>query len=118
MSANRYVGMLMNSREQAHAFHLMTNSFAQHKALQTYYESIVPLLDAWAEAYMGKYGRLKRVTVNKRFLRDPKKARVYFRSLLARIRALRLPKGDTYLKNIQDEIITLIRSTMYMLTLK
>ena len=118
MAASRYVGMLMNSREQAHAFHLTTNSYAQHKALQAYYEGIVPLLDAWAEAYMGKYGRLKRITMNKRFLRDPKKARQYFRSLLARIRALRLPKGDTYLKNIQDGIVALIRSTMYMLSLK
>jgi hypothetical protein len=60
--ASRYVGVLMNSRTQAHAFHLMTNSFAQHKALQAYYEGIVPLLDQWAEAYMGKYGRLGRVT--------------------------------------------------------
>jgi len=118
MAANRYVGILMNSREQAHAFHLMTNSYAQHKALQAYYEGIVPLLDDWAEAYMGKYGRLKRITVNKRFLRDPKKARQYFRSLLGRIRTLRLPKGDSYLKNIQDEIVALIRQTMYMLSLK
>jgi hypothetical protein len=118
MAANRYVGMLMNSREQAHMFHLTTNSYAQHKALQAYYEGIVPLLDAWAEAYMGKYGRLKRITMNKRFLRDPKKARQYFRSLLGRIRALRLPRGDTYLKNIQDEIVALIRSTLYMLSLK
>ena len=118
MAASRYVGALLNSREQAHAFHLMTNSFAQHKALQSYYEGIVPLLDTWAEAYMGKYGRLKRITTNKRFLRDPKKARQYFRSLLGRIRALRLPKGDAYLKNIQDEIVALIRSTMYMLSLR
>ena len=116
--ANRYVGMLMNSRTQAHAFHLMTNSFAQHKALQTYYEGIVPLLDAWAEAYMGKYGRLRRVSVNKRFMKDPSKAKAYFKSLLTRVRAVRLPRGDTYLKNIQDEITALIRSTIYMLSLK
>ena len=117
MAANRYVGMLMNSREQAHAFHLTTNSFAQHKALQNYYEGIVPLLDSWAEAYMGKYGRLKRVTMNRRYMSDPKKARAYFKSLIARIRLVKLPK-DSYLKNIQDEIVALIRSTMYMLTLK
>lgn len=116
--ANRYVGMLMNSRTQAHSFHLMTNSFAQHKALQAYYEGIVPLLDAWAEAYMGKYGRLRRVSVNKRFMKDPSKAKAYFKSLLTRVRAVRLPRGDTYLKNIQDEITALIRSTIYMLSLK
>ena len=117
MAASRYVGMLMNSREQAHAFHLMTNSYAQHKALQSYYEGIVPLLDDWAEAYMGKYGRLKRITTNKRFLRDPKKARAYFKTLLARVRRMKLPK-DTYLRSVQDEITTLIRQTMYQLTLR
>jgi hypothetical protein len=117
MAANRYVGMLMNSREQAHAFHLTTNSYAQHKALQAYYEGIVPLLDTWAEAYMGKYGRLKRITMNKRYMSDPKKARAYFKTLLARIRLVKLPK-DSYLKNIQDEIVGLIRQTMYQLTLR
>ena len=118
MAANRYVGALMNSREQAHVYHLTTNSFAQHKALQAYYEGIVPLLDSWAEAYMGKYGRLRRVVMNKRFRQDPKGARAYFKTLLTRIRGMKLPKGDTYLKNIQDEIVALIRSTLYMLSLK
>jgi len=116
--ANRYVGLLMNSRTQAHAFHLTTSSFAEHKALQAYYEGIVPLLDSWAEAYMGKYGRLRRVSLNKRFMKDPSKAKAYFKSLLTRVRAIRLPRGDTYLKNIQDEIVALIRSTLYMLSLK
>jgi len=116
--ANRYVGLLMNSRTQAHAFHLTTSSFAEHKALQAYYEGIVPLLDAWAEAYMGKYGRLRRVSLNKRFMKDPTKARAYFKSLLVRVKSIRLPRGDTYLKNIQDEITALIRSTLYMLSLK
>jgi hypothetical protein len=117
MAASRYVGALLNSREQAHVFHFRTNSYAQHKALQTYYEGIVPLLDAWAEAYMGKYGRLPRVTSNKRFTQDPKKARAYFKMLLSRVRLMKLPK-DSYLRSVQDEITTLIRSTMYMLSLK
>jgi len=116
--ANRYVGLLMNSRTQAHAFHLTTSSFAEHKALQAYYEGIIPLLDSWAEAYMGKYGRLRRISINKRFMKDPTKAKAYFKSLLTRVRAIRLPRGDTYLKNIQDEIVALIRSTLYMLSLK
>jgi len=96
----------------------MTNSYAQHKALQKYYEKIVPLLDDWAEAYMGKYGRLGKITSNKRFMKDPRKAKDYFRSLLTRIKAIKLPRSDTYLKNIQDEITALIRSTLYMLSLK
>ena len=117
-SVQRYISLLMESRTQAHKFHLTTKSFAEHKALQAYYEGIVPLLDSWAEAYMGKYGRLKRVTINKRVAKDPRKARLYFKYLLVKVRSIKLPRGDTYLKNIQDEIIALIRSTLYMLTLK
>ena len=117
MAASKFIGILMNSRNQAHAFHLTTNSYAQHKALENYYEKIVGLLDDYAEAYMGKYGRISKIKMNSRFFRDPKKARPYFKSLLTRIKSLRLPK-DTYLKNIQDEITGLIRKTMYMLTLR
>jgi len=115
--ASKYIGMLMSSRNQAHTFHLTTSSYAKHKALQAYYEGIIPLADAWAEAYMGRYGRLTRVSFNKKTVSDPRKAKAYFKSLLVRIRALKLPR-DSYLKNIQDEIIALIRSTLYMLTLK
>ena len=107
----------MNSRNQAHAFHLTTTSYAEHKALQAYYEGIVPLADAWAEAYMGRYGRLNRISFNKKTLNDPRKAKSYFKNLLFRIRSIKLPR-DSYLKNIQDEITALVRSTLYMLTLK
>lgn len=111
----RFVGLLMNSRTQAHAFHLTTKSFAEHKALQAYYEGIVPLLDSYAEAYMGKYGRFRKIITGRRTIaRNPK---AYFRTLLVRIRGMRLPR-DTYLRNIQDEIMALIRSTIYMLSLK
>ena len=114
-SGQRFVGLLMNSRTQAHAFHLTTKSFAEHKALQAYYEGIVPLLDSYAEAYMGKYGRFRKIVSGRRTVARNLKA--YFKTLLVRVRALRLPR-DTYLKNIQDEITALIRSTLYMLSLK
>jgi hypothetical protein len=114
-SVQRYISLLMESRTQAHKFHLTTKSFAEHKALQAYYEGIVPLLDSYAEAYMGKYGRMSRISANKRVTRPGPKT--YFRGLLAAVRRLRLPR-DTYLKNIQDEVTALIRSTLYMLTLK
>lgn len=117
MAASKFVGMLFNSRTQAHVYHLLTPYYSQHKALQKYYEKIVDLADDYAEAYMGTYGRMKKVSTNSRFLRDPRKARAYFMTLLTRIRRLRLPK-DTHLRNIQDEIIALIRRTIYMLTLK
>lgn len=117
-NANKFVSMLMNSRTQAHKFHLSTTSYAQHKALQTYYEDIVNLLDEYAEAYMGKYGRrMNGLQLNSRFMKDPEKARAYFKALLARIQKLNLPT-DTYLRNIQDEILKLIQKTLYMLSLK
>jgi hypothetical protein len=35
--ADRLVALLMHSRNQAHTYHLLTNSYAQHKALGKYY---------------------------------------------------------------------------------
>ena len=49
--ASKFVGTLMNSRNQAHAFHLTTNSFAAHKALEgpvSYRCSINGLRRTWA----------------------------------------------------------------------
>jgi hypothetical protein len=115
--ATRFVELLMASRNQAHAFHLVTDSRAVHKALEKYYEGIVPLIDEYAEAYMGKYGRLKRVNMKEKIIMCPCKMKGYFKTLAARIRKMKLPK-DSYLKSIMDQILVLIRSTQYMLSLK
>ena len=109
-----FVGMLMNSRTQAHYFHLRSVTYAQHKALQKYYEQIVPLMDAYAEAYPKK---IRAIKINRRFLQDPTKAPAYFRSLLARMKKMKLSK-EPHLKNIQDDIVTLIHTTLYLLRLK
>jgi len=118
MCVSKFVMLLMNSRNQAHMFHLTTNSYAQHKALQKYYEGIVPLLDSYAETYIGTLnGRMTLNQPNYRYIKDPKKAKKYFQDLLGRIKKIKLPK-DNALKNIQDDIEGLIKSTIYMLKLK
>lgn len=43
----------------AHFAHLMTPSYAQHVALNTFYDSIIDLADAFAEGFMGRYGKFE-----------------------------------------------------------
>lgn len=115
----KFISTLLASREQAHVFHLRTKSYAAHKALQAYYEGIVPLLDDYAETYMGSAGRLIQfpsTTLNRRVNTNANNTKVYFRLLFNRVSRMKLPKSS-YLQNIRDEIEALIKQTLYMLTL-
>lgn len=122
-SVGRYIGLLMASRTQAHVFHLTTKSYAAHKALQNYYEEIVPLLDSYAETYMGRSNNNnKKLTglsaaVNRRILSDPRFAHKYFIRLAIALKKIKLPRNP-YLENIRQEIDALVRQTIYMLSLK
>lgn len=118
-SVGKFISALLASREQAHVFHLRTKSYAAHKALQAYYEGIVPLLDNYAETYMGSAGRLIQfpsTTLNRRVNTNANNTKVYFRLLFNRVKRMKLPK-NSYLQNIRDEIEALIKQTLYMLTL-
>ena len=113
---NVLVSSLMHSRTQAHVFHLRTTSFAAHKALQAYYEAIVPLMDTLAEAYQGRYGLIRGFRIGGALLQNPVKAPAYFKKLLGVVKKAKI--RDTYLNNIRDEIYALVYQTMYMLSLK
>lgn len=114
----KYIGTLMESRNQAHIFHLRTQSYAQHKALQKYYDNIVDLIDAYSETYQGMYGLIEGYKMTTPLYEDTTKVVPYFDSLLVFVRQSesRLP-SDGALKNIHDEITTLISKTIYLLTL-
>jgi DNA-binding ferritin-like protein len=110
----RLISLLMLSRSQTHIYHLETKSFAQHKALQTYYDGIIPLLDSYAETYMGQGKSITGLTSLPKISKIPKSPLTYLTDLDKEIRGLKLPT-DAPLRNIQDSIMGLILSSIYML---
>jgi hypothetical protein len=106
---------ILHSRTQTHIFHFKTKSYAQHKALQGYYEGIVPLIDSYIEGFQGKYGILSGYkALNYSEDISTKNIIKYFNSLLVVINNTIVP--DAYLKNILDSITELIRKTIYLIS--
>jgi len=113
---SKLVSYLMHSRTQAHIFHLQTPSFAEHKALNDYYDGIVDLIDAFVESYQGKYGIMNGY-VGFAIMNYTNKQQVtqYFEALCSTIGELRQGITDSYLDNQVDEMVTLVNSTLYKL---
>jgi hypothetical protein len=110
-----FIGTLMQSRNQAHVYHLQTNSFAAHKALQEYYEEIVDLIDGLVESYQGRYGILKGYRMEGTIKEDDN-ALMYFEGLSKFVETIRtkVPQ-DSYIQNEIDNVVNLVESTKYKL---
>jgi len=112
------LGTLMQSRNQAHIYHLQVQgmgSFAAHKALQEYYEGIVPLIDLIAEGIQGRYGIITGYRMADT-IREDNNARLYFDGLSKFVETVRkqIPQ-DSYIQNQVDTVVDLIESTKYKL---
>ena len=107
---------ILHSRNQAHVFHLQTQSFAEHKALNDYYDGVVALFDGIVESYQGKYGIIKNFKTFKiEQYRNGKKTISYFERLLDIIEENIYSVDDSYLQNQIDTVQELINSTIYKL---
>lgn len=110
------VCQLLNSQTQVHIFHLGTKSYAEHKALQGYYESIDGIVDGIIESYQGQYGLLTDYKSYKnQTYKNKKQVLKYFMGLLDTIDEKRESVDDSYLQNQIDTVEELIYSTMYKL---
>ena len=116
MKAAEFVGLFFLARDVTHSVHLNTRSYAKHKALQEFYESIVGLADGFAEAYQGRHGLIGPIT-----LQPAKKTSnvvEFLQNQVEEIEATRYTvctKTDTPLQNLIDGIIELYLSTLYKL---
>lgn len=113
----QFIGTLFHSRTQAHIAHLQTTSFAQHKALDEFYNDIVEYADSIAEMYQGKYGIIKGYKIpTSKDLTDEKAVVSYFETLgkFVDTKRKKLPQ-DSEIQNAIDEVRSLIDSTLYKL---
>jgi DNA-binding ferritin-like protein len=113
--------LLLQSRTQAHSFHLGVKGVGAHSAhlaLGEYYDSIVGLIDGLIEAYQGKEGLIQLSgigTLDKN--NDIKNIIKYFDTLCNMIARLREnPKlKDSWIQNDIDTVVSLLYKTKYKL---
>jgi hypothetical protein len=106
-------GCLLNSATQAHVFHLQTTSFAEHKALESFYEGIVPLTDILIETYQGKYGIVK--DYSSYTMKNLGSSIDYLEVVQNKVEESKSLFKDSDILNILDEITALMKQTLYKL---
>jgi len=112
-SVKKLVEKMFEVRQTSHNFHLQTKSYSVHKALNSYYDKLLDLVDAYIETYQGQYGILtgyENIQVSAvndivEYLEDSVKIFSLGRDSLK--------DSDAHLKNILDEIIALTYRTLY-----
>jgi len=112
MAPGKFIGMLFQSRDMMHLMHLKTESFAEHKALNAYYDGILELTDSFTESYFGYYGRVD-ISIPQSTAED---AITHLKSLAKTIDSER-ENYPTCLQNILDEMSSLVYKTLYLLSL-
>ena len=111
-----FVGILFLARDVAHSVHLNTRSYAKHKALQKFYESIIDHADTFAEAYQGRHGLIGPISL----MSAKKTGNVveFLEDQLAEIEKVRyevVDKSDSSLQQLIDNIVELYLTTLYKL---
>jgi len=109
-----FVLVLLHSGTNAHLLHFKTDSYSKHKALQKYYESIIDLVDDYAENYQGRYDQITEFSSDYHLPIDEPVA--YLSGLKDFVEESRqhLPQ-DSELVQLVDNIAELINSTLYKL---
>ena len=104
-----------HARTTAHVLHLKTRSYATHKALNDFYDDIVPLADSFAEVYQGEYGLIE--TFPARYVPEGDGLTLMenLGGWIAENRHSVCKKEATHLQNIIDEIVALVNETAYKL---
>ena len=111
-----FAAMVFVGRDMAHRAHWKTGSYAEHMALGAFYEGVIPLLDAFVEAYQGRFA--ERIDVPLADNDFEGEIADVLEQQLAWIEDNReeiAPKDESALHNELDTIVALYQSTLYKL---
>ena len=111
-----YLRQFFQSRDIIHLAHLQTTSYAEHKALNGYYDGLLDLLDGMIEAYFGCIGKRVNIKIPASDYINAETHLKQFKDYVKKHRNV-LGMERTDVQNILDEIIALINKTLYLLTL-
>jgi hypothetical protein len=118
MGINEFISTLKQSNEQAIVWHHQTTSLSEHKALNNYYEEIVPLLDGLVESIQGIYPRITTYSLSNPVDWSDGVSVTYFKGLYEYVQTHRkMCYQESWIQNEIDEIAKLIASTLYQLSL-
>ena len=111
---------LFNMRTQFHIYHLQTDSYARHKALNQLYDNVLDKADTIIETLQGKLDSVFKGYKSYPYLEDDS-VESYIKDCINYLEGYRngLPKPK--FDNIDNQIQTLIddlEQTLYLLTLK
>ena len=114
---NELMAVLFLSRDIAHKAHFSTDSYAQHMALNTFYEGVIELADKLGEAYQGRTGE----DLDIPYMEDEDAGDIIselkkYQDWIESKRYEAVAKEDTPIQNIIDEVVGLFLSTRYKLT--
>ncbi len=113
--AAEFVLRLFHARTAAHVLHLKTKSYAEHKALNDFYDGIVDLADGFAEMYQGNYALLLEMSSIEGY-KTPSTSMMLISGLTNWIKTNREAICDcSEGQNMIDEVLTLCHSTAYKL---
>ncbi|MEY4441014.1 MAG: phage STP4-a [Pseudomonadota bacterium] len=118
-TAEQFVSMVLLARDTAHLAHWKTKSYAEHKALNEFYDNALELIDGFVEQYQGYYKTRMDISRDKA---DGKgeitKLLDYQCEWIEMKRYDICDKDETALQNTIDEILRQYQTTSYMLTLE
>lgn len=113
-----FVSIVLKDRDDAHIAHWKTTSYAEHKALNEFYDSVLELIDGFVEQYQGYYGERMDITRDGGSSSDIRKALEGSMEWIESNRYEICDKTESPLQNTIDEIVRLYQTTLYLLTLE
>lgn len=106
--------LLFASRDYAHRSHLRTGSYAQHKALNEFYDELTNSLDRLIEAYQGRHSVIEIPFIDVPSNMNPVLVLSEHLKIIEAVRDKAIGE-DRPLQNLVDDICTIYLQTIYKL---